>query len=37
MFDAIEDVNYLFLASARIISSLGARVLTVKIGCASDI
>jgi hypothetical protein len=36
MFDAIEDVNYLFLGSARIFSRLGAPVSTVKIVCASD-
>jgi hypothetical protein len=34
MFDAIKDVDYLFLASARIFSRLGAP--GVKIVCASD-
>jgi hypothetical protein len=34
MFDAIKDVNYLFLASARIFSRLGAPVSIVKIVCA---
>jgi hypothetical protein len=31
MFDTIKDVDYLFLAGARIFSRLGAPVSTVKI------
>jgi hypothetical protein len=36
MFDTIKDVNYLFLAGARIFSRLGAPASTVKMVRAYD-